>query len=173
MEGNDGTTNLKEKLALTDTFPLLECMTASETKDVHSLFDASSKTSLGSFYIKSGVLKIISDCFNKLKQRKTSSFPNMCHGAFIDVAERYLGNNLSGPLPDLKELAKKLCVSESTLKRHFKKKHGRNMSSYFIRKKMDQANFLMNEKKLSVSETASLLGFQNEAHFVSLLEDYH
>ncbi|HKG69022.1 MAG TPA: AraC family transcriptional regulator, partial [Segetibacter sp.] len=58
------------------------------------------------------------------------------------------------------------------LKRHFKKKYGVNMSTFFIRKKMEYAQQLINEKNTSVSETAFMLGYKNVNDFITMFGKY-
>jgi AraC-like DNA-binding protein len=73
----------------------------------------------------------------------------MCLNSVINLAEEHLISNLTGPLPNLKELATRLSISESTLKRHFKNKFGVNMSSYFNLRKLEFARQLMQEKNVA------------------------
>lgn len=164
--------NLKERIKKTDVFPWVECMDASERKVVQDAFCYSLKKSLGSFYVKSAVLKILSDFFFKIKEIPTKNLDNDCAVTSISKAEEHLESNLNGQLPNLKELANQFSISESTLKRHFKKKHGVNMSSYFRRKKLEYAEHLIRVKRIPVSETASLLGYPNINHLVSLLNKH-
>jgi len=138
---------------------------------VQELLNASWKKSFGSFYIKSSVLKIISNFFCKIKERKTFSL-NDSYFDTINKVEEYLNNHLTDTLPNLKDLAHQFAVSESTLKRHFKKRHGVNISTYFFRKKMEQAQDLIREKNMSVSQTAFLLGYRNVNHFATMLKKY-
>jgi AraC-like DNA-binding protein len=167
LESATDVKNLKENIKQTEYFPLLECMTLSEKKLVQELFDSSWKKSLGSFYIKSCILKIISNFFAKIKDQKISSSNK------IEEAEEFLLSNLTGPLPNLKDLADKFSSSESTLKRHFKKKYGVNVSTYFQQKKMEYAKHLIHERNVSVNDTALLLGYKNEKDFAILFDEYN
>jgi AraC-like DNA-binding protein len=141
--------NLKEKIQKTDTFPLLEYMDFAQKKAILTLFNSPSKKSFGSFYVKSLVLKVISDFFIKVKEKNDTGSNSMCLNSVINLAEEHLISNLTGPLPNLKELATRLSISESTLKRHFKNKFGVNMSSYFNLRKLEFARQLMQEKNVA------------------------
>jgi AraC-like DNA-binding protein len=149
---------------------LFESMTTTEKKSIIELFDDSWKKSLGSFYIKTALLKIISDFFYRIKERESFS-ANTVDTVVIEV-EKYLCNNLGGMLPNLKELGDKFCISESTLKRHFKKKYGVNMSTYFINKKMEYACSLIQEENSNLTEIGYSLGYRNINNFISMLQKY-
>jgi AraC-like DNA-binding protein len=166
------TNNLHQKVRKADAFPLLQSMSASEKKSFEELFHFSWKKSLGSFYIKSSILKVISDFFAQLKERNISHSENLCLDTSIDKAEDFLNKNVAGPLPNLKDLAKQFSISESTLKRHFKKKFGVNMSSYFLGKKIDYAKELINAGNVSIKETAVRLGYRSVNGFISMIDKY-
>lgn len=164
--------NLKEKINTTESLSLLESMNLSEKKIIQELLDASWKKSLGSFYIKSAVLKIICDFFYKLKEKQTFNMNSFSPGTSITEVEKYLINHLLCPLPNLKDLASKFSISESTLKRYFKKTYGVNMSTYFIQKKMEYAKQLIQEKNMSVNETAFMLGYRNVNNFITMFKKH-
>lgn len=167
LKDNEAFKNLRENIEKTKSFSLLQSMTSSEKKFIHDLLEASWEKTLGSFYIKSAVLKIISDFFYTIKQRETLNTNNISMDISMVEVERYLRHHLTRPLPNLKDLARKFSVSESTLKRRFKKKYGVNMSTYFIKKKMEYAQRLINEKNRNVRDTALILGYKNTNNFIS------
>ena len=92
--------------------------------------------------------------------------------AQITEVEKFLDENVSRQLPNLKHLARSLSMSESTLLRHFKKKHGVNISRYFIKKKMEYARKLLLEGKMTMKEIASLLNYKNLNNFKAMLRKY-
>jgi len=173
LEDNDSFSNLKEKICITESISMLDSMDASEKKIVQELLDLSWKKSLGSFYIKSCVLKIVSDFFYKIKERETFSINNFVLDTLITKVEKYLTNDFTGTLPNLKDLADKFSLSESTLKRHFKKTYGVNMSSYFISKKMEYARDLILQSNTNIAEAASLLGYRNINHFITIFKKHY
>ena len=155
---------LTEEIKPTSSPLLLEAMTSSDKMFIEELFDASLNKKLGTFYVKSAALKIVWDFFLKLKKEKCSDNPSI--GTSIIQIEKYLTSHLTGSLPNLKDLAQEFSISESTLKRHFKRRHGVNMSAYFHYKKMEYAHQLISENKISVIETASIVGYRNVNHFI-------
>ena len=161
--------NLKKKIFSTNLFSLLELMNPAEKKFVEELFDTSWERSLGTFYIKSAVLKVVIDFFYKIKDRKIEN-DNEVTNAITEI-EKYLSSNLNA-LPNLEYFATKYSISQSTLKRHFKKNYNSNISAYFMRKKMDYAHNMINQEQMSIPEVAKLLGYSNFNHFVSMLKKY-
>lgn len=172
LENNGTFKDLKEKIYATESFSLLESMTSSEKKVILELFDARWKKCFGSFYVKTGVLKMISDFFYKIKGRETLAINNPDPDTSIAEVEKYLTDHLTGKLPNLKDLAQRFSLSESTLKRHFKKKHGVTMSQYFIHKKMEYARQLMHEKNTDIAETATMLGYRNVSYFITTFQKH-
>lgn len=169
-ESDGGFKNIEEKLFTEESFLLFESMAESEKKLVEELLEISWKKSLGTFYIKSIVLKIISDFFSK---RKETYSGNKSHsvGSIAEV-EKFLNHHLAGTLPNLKTIAHQFSFSESTLKRHFKKKYGVNISTYFKQKKLEYAQQLMRGKHMSITEAAHILGYKNISHFSALLKNH-
>lgn len=88
------------------------------------------------------------------------------------VEERLL-QSLEDMLPPQKQLAREFALSESTLKRHFKAVYGKTMYEYYLEKKMDLAKRLLQEKKISVTETAYRLGYEKVSAFIIIFKKYH
>ncbi len=172
FKGDDAFKNLEEKMLMGESFSLLDSMNALEKKFIEDLLNISWKKFIGSFYIKSCVLKIIFDFFHKIKQRETFSISKPCLDTSINQVEKTLRNNLAGKLPNIRELALKFSVSELTLKRHFKRRYGVNISTYFMRRKMEYAKLLLHEKNLNIAEAANLLGYRNVNRFIATFKKY-
>lgn len=172
FQDNDAFNNLKEKINITDQFSLLESMSVPEKKMIEELLEASWKKSLGTFYIKSAALKIVCDFFYKLKEKQGLNLMETSPAASIIEIEKYLCDHISSPMPNLKDLANKFLMSESTLKRHFKKRYGVNMSNYFINKKMEYAKKVMENKNKDINEIAYLLGYKNASNFMTMFKKY-
>jgi AraC-like DNA-binding protein len=172
LEKTGGFEKIRETVYDSGAFSLLGSMTASEKKLVTELLKVSGKGSLGSFSIKCGVLKMISDFFLKLKERDTLTANYSCLEASIIKIEAFLSSQLRGRLPKMKDLEKEFAISASTLKRHFKKRFGENISTYFIRKKLDYARNLIEEQHTNVKEAASMLGYRNVHHFIRIYQKY-
>ena len=172
LKGNEAFKPLKEKIDTLELFPLFECMNLEEKKSILELFDSSGEKAFGSFYIKSAVLKIISDFFYKLKERETFSINKQGLTTFITEVEKYICDHLTDSLLDLKGLAQRFSMSESTFKRHFKKIHGVNISTYFIQKRLEYARKLIHEKNINICEAAAMVGYRNVNHFITMLKKH-
>jgi AraC-like DNA-binding protein len=157
---------------LTEAVSLISSMDASEKKMVHELLDFSWKKSFGSFYIKSCVLKIITDFFSRIKERETAGFTEVSLERSMLEVEDYLFSHLTGRLPSLKHLAHRFSLTEPIIKKHFRKKYGENISTYFMLSKLKYGQYLMQQKNMSIKETAALLGYRNVNHFVAMLKKY-
>jgi len=44
---------------------------------------------------------------------------------------------------------------------------------YYLEKKMELAKWLLQEKKVSVSETAYMLGYEKVSAFITIFKKYH
>ncbi len=91
----------------------------------------------------------------------------------MQQVEQRLMQSLEERLPSLKELAREFALSESTLKRHFKAVYGKGLYEYYLGKKMELAKWLLQEKKISVSETAYMLGYEKVSAFIGMFKKYH
>lgn len=172
FKDNDAFNKLKAKINSTNEFSLLESMSVSEKKMMEELLEESWKKSLGTFYIKSAVLKIVCDFFYKLKEKQGLNLTEASPVASILDIEKYLCDQILSPMPNLKDLANKFLMSESTLKRHFKKRYGVNMSNYFITKKMEYAKEVMENKNTDINEIAHMLGYKNACNFKTMFKKY-
>ena len=172
LERTSASQKIKETVYNASSFPLLGSMTSADKNLVTRLLEISGKHSLGSLNIKCGVLKLISDFFLKLKERDAITSSYGCEDESVNKVEHYLMTQLSGRLPKVKDLGKQFSISGSTLKKCFKKKFGENISSYFIRRKLEYARHLIEEKHTEIHEAAYLLGYRNVNHFISIYNRY-
>ena len=90
----------------------------------------------------------------------------------IQQVEQRLVQSLEDMLPSQKQLAKEFALSESTLKRHFKAIYGTTIYDYYLEKKMALARWLLQERKISVSETAYRLGYEKVSAFINTFKKY-
>jgi AraC-like DNA-binding protein len=95
------------------------------------------------------------------------------HMQTIRQVEQRLVHSLEDMLPPQRQLAREFALSESTLKRHFKAVYGKTMYEYYLEKKMDLAKRLLQEKKISVTETAYMLGYEKVSAFISMFKKVH
>jgi AraC-like DNA-binding protein len=172
LEKSSGFEKIKDAVCNSGAFSLLGSMTSAEKKLVTDLLTVSSKGALGSFSVKCGVLKMISDFFLKLKERDSLTVNHNCIESSLARIEAYLTSQLQGRMPRMKELEKQFSISASTLKRHFKKNFGVNISTYFIRKKLEYAQKLIEEQHTNIREAAAMVGYRNVHHFIKIYQQY-
>jgi AraC-like DNA-binding protein len=125
--------------------------------------------------IRARLLLLLSNAISRWPGQETNRTPlkKNWHVQTIHQVEQRLVQSLEDMLPPQKQLAKEFALSESTLKRHFKAVYGRTMYDYYLEKKMNLAKSLLQEKKISVSETAYKLGYEKVSAFISMFKKYH
>ncbi|WP_262497478.1 AraC family transcriptional regulator [Mucilaginibacter gotjawali] len=84
----------------------------------------------------------------------------------------FLKGNLTTEFPGIPELAKKILISESKLKRDFKANYGTTIFDYYRHLQMELAEKYINEKKASKKQMAILLNFSNPSNFSVCFRKY-
>jgi AraC-like DNA-binding protein len=84
--------------------------------------------------------------------------------ARIHYTKEILLTRLENP-PSLLELAQMIGVSDRTLRYGFRELFGTTVFGYITNKRMEQAEQLLREGKLSVAEVANLVGYAHQGHF--------
>ncbi|MDF2597063.1 MAG: helix-turn-helix-domain containing protein AraC type, partial [Clostridia bacterium] len=69
--------------------------------------------------------------------------------------------------PTLKELSKKVFLNEYKLKIGFKELFGMPVHAYIIDKRLEMARYLIEEKKIRVTEAVQLVGYSDASHFAA------
>ena len=125
--------------------------------------------------VRSRALMLLANVINRLPGQEIPYVPvkEAPYVQTIRQVEQRLVQSLEDMLPSQKQLAKEFALSESTLKRHFKAIYGKTMYEYYLEKKMDLAKWLLQEKKISVSETAYMLGYEKVSAFITIFKKYH
>ncbi len=89
LETNDAFHHLGEKISNRKSFCLIGSMNFSERKMVEELLNFPWKKSFGSFYIRSLVLKIVSDFLYRIKEKDTPTINHLCLKIAVPGMERY------------------------------------------------------------------------------------
>lgn len=79
-------------------------------------------------------------------------------------ARRILDDNIASP-PTIGKLAKMLCLNEYKLKTGFKELFGMPVHAYVIDKRLETARFLLEDKKMKVTEAVLQVGYSDASHF--------
>lgn len=87
--------------------------------------------------------------------------------------EAALLEGLKGKMIPIKQLAEMYHISESTLKRHFKRIFGKNIYEYYLWKKMELAMHYVRQGEMNVNEIATTLGYESVSHFINAFRKIH
>lgn len=171
LNGNKTQRKLLQEVFESPACAFLEYMNAAEKALLLELIDVSANNK-STLHIKSIVLKILADFFNKLKEKTTLC--STCHtmNDLLIETESLLRNHVTGTMPQCNALARQYGFSEVSLKRHFKQQYGVNMTTYFMHKKMEYAQQFMQQNHLNETDAARLLGYKNASHFTAMLQKY-
>lgn len=90
----------------------------------------------------------------------------------VVAACHWIEEHLDVPL-DLKALETKLNVSRSTLCRLFKSAKGMSPRAYWIRRRVERAEFLLLHSDFSIKEIAYQLGYSSQFHFSNEFSRFH
>jgi AraC family transcriptional regulator len=82
----------------------------------------------------------------------------------ITKAREILLEHISEPLT-IRELSRKVAINECYLKKGFKEMFGTTIFDFFQSQRMEHAKYLLYEKRLSVTDVSSLLGYSSISHF--------
>jgi len=91
----------------------------------------------------------------------------------ILMAEKLLAGNVEGIFPGVDTIAKKVTLSESTLKRYFKTVFRRSLYEHYLELKMEHAKKLLLERHATVNEVASILNYENVSSLIETFKKHH
>ena len=160
-----------ESICATENIFISDAMTSAEKEQIEELFNLSKENQFGTFYVRTAVLKIMIDFLRDLDVERFVKV-NTTIRSTIDEAKNYLRKHVATGIPDLKALAKELSLSESTLKRQFKKHTGLTMSAFFIQSKMEYAQQLILKQGTTIAETAGLVGYRSVDKFARMYKKH-
>jgi AraC-like DNA-binding protein len=124
-------------------------------------------------YIRSRTYKLVLNFFCKLFNRKESNIiEGMVHYDQVTEAERLTMIDLISP-PKIGQIARKVNLSSSSLLRQFKLLFGKGICEYYIERKMELAKKMLQEGRLSLKETANLLGYKQITPFIKNFTKLH
>jgi AraC-like DNA-binding protein len=155
-------------------FVIFESLAQGEKEIIAGMFDNKFHQSFGKFFFRSKTLNLLTEFFLKLKNRASLyQGSTLYHEGQINQAEKKISEHLNSTLPNLRTLAKELSISESTLKRYFRKIYGKNISSYFFEKKMEYAKELLTKKTGTVTEVSYMLGYEKPSQFIRMFKRHY
>ena len=87
--------------------------------------------------------------------------------------EKILDEYVDKNLPSIKAIAKQVALSESTLKRNFKKVYGISVYELYLKKKMQLARQMLDQQPISVKEVAYMLGYEKTSNFITIFKKFY
>ncbi|HWJ24919.1 MAG TPA: helix-turn-helix domain-containing protein [Flavisolibacter sp.] len=164
---------LEEKINYYAAIGTLMLLNEPEKNELKHMIMHAQKEAYVSFHLRSMILKFVATTLHKIRASDLAISQDRGNYIPFDDVECYLNQHKLKNLPDLKCLAQKFCISESTLKRQFKKHYGVSMSDYFYKLKFGYAEQLMRSKGITCSEAGQLIGYKNMQHFSQMFNKYY
>lgn len=155
-------------------FLYYESMTLDIQKTLKELTVYEQLSKLKNLFYRIKAAELVFLLFDKLLQRETIRHSQI-NQADIDqlfAIRTSILEDLSVN-PQLPILSEQSGMSETKMKSLFKQVFGDSIYNYYQKARMEQAAFLLKQRKLSVSQTGYQLGFSNLSHFSRLFEKYH
>lgn len=133
-------------------------------KHLWQLYEAPS-----TFYMKLCVLDLLYNLLNKKNvcPEKAHSFYTSTQVEIAKKAEKILTFDLKQHIP-IKQVATQFGISETSLKNYFRGVYGKNISDYLRNQRMNLAQKLLTNTKLSISEIALQIGYSKQGKFAEV-----
>jgi AraC-like DNA-binding protein len=153
----------------------LESSSAAEYRVVSDIHEAVVDNLKSHLHIKAEAFLLIAEFFRKISSRTSREVleSKILYYDKIMMAEKILDENLQGIFPGIDVIAKKVALSESTLKRYFKVVFNKSLNEHYLEKKMEHAKRLMLEKSITVNEVASILSYEKVSSFIETFKKHH
>jgi AraC-like DNA-binding protein len=158
---------LRSKL-LNNRSYIMDFLTAKQRKIINDIFEGVQTAPLSELHITSRVLRLTEEYLTYLCNNRHSAktpIANKKDFHLLVNVENMLLDNYAGQFPSIGTLAKAAFMSESKLKKLFKKAFGLAPYEYYQKNRMHKAKELLCSKNLSVTEVGSILGYQNLSNF--------
>ena len=154
---------------------LLESSSPAEYRIISDIYTAVASDLRSHLHIKAEVLLLIAEFFSKISTRSSKEVleSKVLYYDKIIMAEKILEESLTGLFPGVDTIAKKVALSESTLKRYFKTVFNKSLNEYYLEIKMEYAKRLMLEKAITVNEVAALLNYEKVSSFIETFKKHH
>ena len=154
---------------------IVESSSPAEYRVISDIYTAAAADLKSHLHIKAEALLLVAEFFRKISSRSSKEVleSKILYYDKILMAEKMLEENLQGIFPGIDAIAKKVALSESTLKRYFKTVFHRSMYEHYLELKMEHAKRLMLEKHVTVNEVASILNYEKVSSFIETFKKHH
>lgn len=143
-------------------------ISAKQRKIIDDIFNGSANSPLTELYIKSRVLRLTEQFLTALCRRGLTTVPEFTNQKDFQSLlkiENILLQHYTGSFPSIESLAKTALMSESKLKKLFKKAFGLAPYEYYQKNRMHRAKEMLRTRNHSVTQVGSMLGYQNMSNF--------
>ena len=118
-------------------------------------------------YLEAKALELLAMQFTQLTEFNSDTAKSTLRPKSIDCiyqAKDILATCLENP-PLISELTQQVGLGDRTLRRGFRELFGKTIVGYLTLLRMEKAELLLRERKLSIGEVANLVGYSNLSHF--------
>jgi AraC-like DNA-binding protein len=147
---------------------IIDFISAKQRKILNDIFNRSENTAMPELFIKSRVLRLTEQFLSALCRKGLTEVPEFTNQkdfqALLKV-ETVLLQNFAGQFPSIESLAKTALMSESKLKKLFKKAFGLAPYEYYQKNRMHKAKEMLCSRNRSVTQVGIMLGYQNMSNF--------
>ncbi len=147
---------------------VIDFINAKQRKILSDIFDNAGQSQFPLLFIKSRVLRLTEQFLSNVCNRNFSDIPDFTNQKdfqALQKVENLLLLKYSEQFPSIETLAKTALMSESKLKKLFKKAFGLAPYEYYQKNRMHRAKELLTSRKHSVTQVGSMLGYQNLSNF--------
>ena len=159
------------------TYPttFLESSSPAEYRVISDIYSAAVSDLKSHLHIKAEALLLVAEFFKKISSRSTEQLVEnkTLYYDKIMMAEKILVENMQGIFPGVDSIAKRVALSESTLKRYFKAVFNQSLYEHYLEIKMEHAKRLMLEKPITVNEVAAILNYEKVSSFIETFKKHH
>lgn len=135
---------------------------------LHEITHCTYQGEIKRIYLEGKILELIAVYLNEafLEKEAVLTAPSLSRTdiASLCQAKQIVDGNLVTP-PSLCELSRLVCLNEFKLKKGFKLLFGMPVHTYIIDQRLERARCLLEEGKVNITSAASMVGFNNPAHF--------
>ncbi len=146
---------------------VIDFISAKQRKILNDIFDMGEEAYFPELFTKSRVLRLTEQFLTGLCKRGLTDIPDFTNPkdfqALLKVEN--LLQKFDGQFPSIETLAKTALMSESKLKKLFKKAFGLAPYEYYQKNRMHKAKELLRSRRHSVTQVGSMLGYQNMSNF--------
>jgi AraC-like DNA-binding protein len=146
----------------------IDFITAKQRKILTDIFDHSDQSQFPELFIKSRVQRLTEQFLTSIYNRGLTEIPEFTNQKDFQSllkVENLLLQKYADNFPSIETLAKTALMSESKLKKLFKKAFGIAPYEYYQKNRMHRAKELLCSRKHSVTQVGGILGYQNLSNF--------